>query len=97
MDLLAILAVAFIAGLLLRRRPVWIAHLSRLTAPIVTILLFVVGLTLGLDDHTMANLGRIGLLGLTFAAATTLLSLLAVALVLPIAGRRRARSQGSGT
>jgi uncharacterized membrane protein YbjE (DUF340 family) len=87
-ELIAILSGGFVLGWLLRKRTRLLGGLNRAAGWVIYALLFVVGLSLGLDEHTMSNLGSIGLTSLGYALLTIALSMAGVALVLPLLGRR---------
>jgi uncharacterized membrane protein YbjE (DUF340 family) len=90
-ELIAILSGGFLLGWLLRKQTRWLGGLNRLAGWVIYALLFVVGMRLGLDEHTMSNLGSIGLASLGYALLTIALSMAGVALVLPLLHRRAAR------
>jgi uncharacterized membrane protein YbjE (DUF340 family) len=94
-ELIAILSGGFVLGWLLRKQAPLLGGLNRAAGGVIYALLFVVGLSLGLDDHTMSNLGSIGLASLGYALLTIALSMAGVALVLPLLGRRH-RPAGPG-
>jgi uncharacterized membrane protein YbjE (DUF340 family) len=89
-ELIAILSGGFTLGWLLRKHPRRLAGLNRLAGGVIYALLFVVGMSLGLDEHTMGNLGSIGLASMGYALLTIALSMAGVALVLPLLQRRAA-------
>ncbi len=80
---LLIMAAGFALGWALRDRPRPVAWAGRLTRPVILALLFLMGISIGLDDRTMQNLGALGLSSLGFAVATTVGSMGVLALVLP--------------
>src|SRR5262249_5580593 len=84
---LAVMVAGFCAGLLLRDRPKAVGRVERLAKPVIFLLLFVMGVNIGLDEHTMGNLLTVGLSSLGFAVLTSAGSMLLLALVLPLAGR----------
>ena len=87
--LVGVMVAGFLAGWRLRGRPRLIARLTGLTRPVIFALLFLMGVSLGLDEHTMGNLGAIGLSSLGFAVLTIAGSMLVLALVLPLVRYRR--------
>jgi uncharacterized membrane protein YbjE (DUF340 family) len=89
-ELIVILSGGFALGWLLRKHPHRLGGLNRLAGGVIYALLFVVGMSLGLDEHTMSNLGSIGLASLGYALLTIVLSMAGVALVLPLLQRRAA-------
>lgn len=95
MELLAILSGGFAVGWVLRKQHWLLGRLNRVAGWVIYALLFVVGMSLGLDEHTMNNLGSIGLASLGYALLTIALSMAGVALVLPLVGRGR-RAEGTG-
>jgi uncharacterized membrane protein YbjE (DUF340 family) len=80
---IAIMVSGFAVGWLARGRARFLAGVGALTRPVILALLFLMGISIGLDDRTMSNLGAIGLNSLAFAVLTILGSMLVLALVLP--------------
>jgi uncharacterized membrane protein YbjE (DUF340 family) len=80
---IAIMTTGFLVGWAVRGRARFITRVGALTRPVIFALLFLMGISIGLDDRTMTNLGAIGLNSLGFAVLTSAGSMAVLALVLP--------------
>lgn len=80
---IAIMAAGFAVGWLARSRARFLAGVAALVRPVILALLFLMGISIGLDERTMSNLGAIGLNSLGFAVLTIAGSTAMLALVLP--------------
>jgi len=67
----AIMVAGFVTGLLMRDRPQAVRRVEWLARPVIFLLLFVMGVNIGLDERTMGNLWTVGLSSLGFAVLTS--------------------------
>ena len=82
-----IMGGGFALGFVWREKPQLVKQVGRLSSAVIFLLLFIMGVNIGLDDHTMNNLLTVGLASLGFAVATIIGSMLVLALALPFVGK----------